>query len=127
MFREEKLPTVSSDSDIRQKNTRAEDANQASPLAKLFTLCSPEQARELYTPERRSVRIHGHSTTIRLERAYWSVMEGLAEEENTSVAGLITRIHDHCQFSDQKNLASCLRVLCLKYVERGIASAGPGR
>jgi predicted DNA-binding ribbon-helix-helix protein len=127
MFREEKLPTVSSDSDIRQKNTRAEDANQASPLAKLFTLCSPEQARELYTPERRSVRIHGHSTTIRLERAYWSVMEGLAEEENTSVAGLITRIHDHCQFSDQKNLASCLRVLCLKYVEGGIASAGPGR
>jgi predicted DNA-binding ribbon-helix-helix protein len=82
----------------------------------LFTLYSPEQARELYTPERRSVRIHGLSTTIRLERAFWSVMEDLAEMENTSVAGPITRIQDHCQFSDQKNLASCLSVSCLKYV-----------
>ncbi len=72
---------------------------------------------ELYTPERRSVRIHGHSTTIRLERAYWSVMEDMADKEGISVAGLITRVHDHCQFSDQKNLASCLRVMCLKYVE----------
>ncbi len=111
------MPTVFSDSGTRQKSAQAGDANQDSPLASLFSLCSPEQARELYTPERRSVRIHGHSTTIRLERAYWSVMEDLAKKENTTVAGLITRIHDHCQFSDQKNLASCLRVLCLKYVE----------
>ncbi len=105
------------DTGKRQKKAQAEDANQGSPLARLFAVCSPELAKEFYTPERRSVRIHGHSTTIRLERAYWSVMEDLAEKENTSVAGLITLIHDHCQFSDQKNLASCLRVMCLKYVE----------
>ncbi|MDA1090086.1 MAG: ribbon-helix-helix domain-containing protein, partial [Proteobacteria bacterium] len=78
-------------------------ANPVSPLTRLFSVCSAEQAREFYTPVRRSVRIHGHSTTIRLEQAYWSVMEDLAEKEGTSIAGLITKVHDHCQFSDQKN------------------------
>lgn len=87
-----------------------------SPLAQLFAMCTPEEAREFYTPERRSIRIHGHSTTIRLENAFWSVLEGLAEREGITVVGIITRVHDHCRFSDQKNLASCLRVLCLKYV-----------
>jgi len=33
------------------------------------------------------------------------------------VAGLITLIHDRCQFSDFTNLASCLRVVGLKYIE----------
>jgi len=117
MLLEEILPVVPSDSDTPHMNAGAETETPESPLSQLFTICSPELAREFYTPERRSVRIHGHSTTIRLERAYWSVMEDLAEKENTTVAGLITRVHDHCQFSDQKNLASCLRVLCLKYVE----------
>jgi len=102
------------DADNRQNSV---SANPVSPLTQLFSLCSAEQALEFYTPVRRSVRIHGHSTTIRLERAYWTVMEDLAEKEGTTVAGLITKVHDHCQVSDQKNLASCLRVLCLKYVE----------
>lgn len=78
------------------------DSPRVSPLSQLFNTCSPELAREYYTPVRRSVRIHGHSTTIRLERAYWAVMEGMAEKEGTTVAGLITKVHDHCQFSDQK-------------------------
>jgi len=33
-----------------------------------------------------------------------------------TVAALITRIHDHCLVANQKNLASCLRVVCLKYI-----------
>ncbi|NQU60219.1 MAG: ribbon-helix-helix domain-containing protein [Rhodospirillales bacterium] len=44
------------------------------------------------------------------------MLEGLAEGERITVADLITRVHDHCRFSDQKNLASCLRVLCLKFI-----------
>lgn len=88
-----------------------------SSLSQLFSVCNAEQAQDLYRPVRKSVRIHGHSTTIRLERAYWSVMEDMAEQEGTTISDIINRVHDHCQFSDQKNLASCLRVLCLKYVE----------
>jgi predicted DNA-binding ribbon-helix-helix protein len=85
------------------------------PLDRMFGLCNPDQARE-YEPERRSFRIHGHSTTIRLERAFWSVLEELAADEETTVSAVITKIYDHCLQANEKNLASCLRVVCLKYI-----------
>lgn len=98
------------------ENAPASSVNtDQTPLNKLFSLCNVEQHQE-FEPERRSFRIHGHSTTIRLERAYWSVLDILAAEEDLSVAALITRIHDHCQIANEKNLASCLRVVCLKYI-----------
>jgi len=110
---EKTLPngTDSKSPQLQQAGTDAD-----SPLARLFIMCSPEEAREFYTPERRSIRIHGHSTTIRLENAFWSVLDGLAEKEGITVLGIITRVYDHCQLADQRNLASCLRVLCLKYI-----------
>lgn len=85
------------------------------PLSELFGLCNGEQDKE-FLPERRSLRIHGHSTTIRLERAFWNVLEDLANIEGTTVVGLVTKIYDHCQFANNKNLASCLRVVCLKFI-----------
>ncbi|MGE5547193.1 MAG: ribbon-helix-helix domain-containing protein [Solirubrobacterales bacterium] len=88
------------------------------PLARLFSLCNSEQARE-YMPVKRSFRIHGHSTTIRLERAFWTVLDDLAAEEGVTASALITRIHDHCLFNNDKNLASCLRVVCLKHINLG--------
>ena len=91
-----------------------EDSDQK-PLDRLFSLCNVEQHQE-FESERRSMRLHGHSTTIRLERAYWTVLEILAGEEDLTVAALVTRIHDHCQIANEKNLASCLRVVCLKYI-----------
>lgn len=87
-------------------------------LTRIFSLCSAEQSRE-YEPEKRSFRIHGHSTTIRLERAFWTVLEEMAREEAASVAGIITRIQEHCLVTNDKNLASCLRVVCLKYINLG--------
>ncbi len=85
------------------------------PLSRLFALCNVDQQKE-FAPERRSLRIHGHSTTIRLERAFWTVLDMLAREEDLTVASLVTRIHDHCQIANEKNLASCLRVVCLKFI-----------
>jgi predicted DNA-binding ribbon-helix-helix protein len=88
------------------------------PLARLFGLCNPEQARS-FAPEKRSVRIHGHSTTIRLEQAFWTVLDEMAREEGVTASALIARIHDHCLVTNDKNLASCLRVVCLKYINLG--------
>jgi len=85
------------------------------PLDRLFSLCNVEQHLE-FESERRSMRLHGHSTTIRLERAFWTVLGILAAEEDITVTALVTRIHDHCQVANDKNLASCLRVVCLKYI-----------
>lgn len=95
-----------------------EAGTAASPLTRMLSLCSPEQSRE-FMPEKRSLRIHGHSTTIRLERAFWTVLEEMAREEGDTIGALIARIHEHCLVTNDKNLASCLRVVCLKYINLG--------
>lgn len=90
----------------------------AEVLSRLFGLCTAEQSQE-FLPEKRSFRIHGHSTTVRLERAFWTVLEEMAREEGASVAALVARLQDHCLVTNEKNLASCLRVVCLKYINLG--------
>ncbi|MCP4242806.1 MAG: ribbon-helix-helix domain-containing protein, partial [bacterium] len=69
-----------------------------------------------FAPEKRGFRIHGHSTTIRLERAFWSVLEAMARDQDMTLSEMIQRIHDECIVANDKNLASCLRVICLKFV-----------
>ncbi len=86
-----------------------------SPLERMFSLCAPEDRKE-YEPERRSLRIDGHCTTIRLERAFWSVLEEISSDEGMTIPEIIAQVAYHCQNVNDKNLASCLRVLCLKYI-----------
>ncbi|KJS42961.1 MAG: hypothetical protein VR70_03315 [Rhodospirillaceae bacterium BRH_c57] len=81
----------------------------------MFNACTTSQISE-FIPEKRALRIHGHSTTIRLERAFWSTLEGMARDMGLTVPALIERIHDQCLVANDKNLSSCLRVICLKYV-----------
>jgi len=88
---------------------------EGKPLSRLFSLCNTDQNEE-FQPVRKSLRIHGHSTTVRLEKAFWTVLELLAEEEGIAVSDMVTRIYDHCMIANEKNLASCLRVVCLKYI-----------
>lgn len=84
-------------------------------LDHMFNACTTDQISE-FIPEKRGFRIHGHSTTVRLERAFWNVLEVMAAEEDLVLPELIQRIHDHCLVANDKNLASCLRVICLKYM-----------
>ena len=86
-----------------------------SVLAHMFNACTTDQINE-FIPQKRGFRIHGHSTTISLERAYWSVLEEMARDEGLTLPELIGLIHDQCLVANDKNLASCLRVICLKYV-----------
>lgn len=87
----------------------------ANVLDHMFNACTTDQISE-FIPEKRGFRIHGHSTTVRLERAFWGVLEVMAAEEDLLLPELIQRIHDHCLVANDKNLASCLRVICLKYL-----------
>ncbi len=98
------------------ESVAADSGAAEKPLERMFALCPTNPADE-YMPVRRSIRLHGHSTTIRLERAFWMVLEELAAKEGSTLAALITKIYDHCLGTNQKNLASCLRVVSLKYIE----------
>jgi len=84
-------------------------------LQHMFNACTTDQIKE-FIPEKRGFRIHGHSTTLRLERAFWNVLEWMAENRNVPLPELIETIHDQCLIANDKNLASCLRVICLKYI-----------
>lgn len=67
----------------------------------------------------RSVRIAGHSTSIRLEAVFWEVLDGLATAEGVSIARLVTTLHDEAVEAREGsvNLASVLRAVCVMHLE----------
>lgn len=89
--------------------------NNNSKLNMLIKSCKTKKAQG-FTPVKRSFRIHGHSTTLRLEQNYWSVIELISQDEDIPISKLIEIVNDICLIANEKNLASCLRVLCLKYL-----------
>lgn len=84
-------------------------------LGHMFNACSTDQVSE-FMPEKRGFRIHGHSTTVRLERVFWTVLEDMSERMDLTMPKLIERIHDQCMVANDKNISSCLRVICMKYM-----------
>lgn len=84
-------------------------------LDRMFNDCANVQSSE-YVPEKRSFRICGHSTTVTLERAFWGVIEAMAAKVGTPVPQLIERVFLGCVVCNDKNVSSCLRVICLKYL-----------
>lgn len=89
--------------------------NESDFLDHIFNACSNDQIAE-FKPQKRGFRINGHSTSIRLESAYWNVLDAMAEELGCSLRQLIERTIEGCLVANDKNLASCLRVICLKYI-----------
>lgn len=79
------------------------------------------QPQENYAYQTRSVRIGGHSTSIRLESVFWNILEEIAAKEDASVAKFITTLHDEVlmHHGEVQNLASLLRCSCLLYISGG--------
>jgi predicted DNA-binding ribbon-helix-helix protein len=81
------------------------------------------QPQQDYESQTRSLRIGGHSTSIRLELAFWDTLEEIANQEGMSLAKFLTRLHsevlDH--HGEVNNFASLLRCCCLIYRSRTAA------
>jgi predicted DNA-binding ribbon-helix-helix protein len=71
-----------------------------------------------YAAETRSVRLHGHVTSIRLEAAFWTTLEEIASHEGMSVARFVSVLHDEIldRSGEVANFASFLRVACLHWL-----------
>ncbi len=71
-----------------------------------------------YTSETRAVRLHGHSTSIRLEAAFWVTLEEIADREGMPLSRFVATLHDEVVAlqGDVGNFASFLRVTCLHYL-----------
>ena len=72
-----------------------------------------------YAAETRALRLHGHCTSLRLEAAFWRILERIAAAEGTTVARFVTALQDEvlARRGEVGNLASLLRVACLHWLE----------
>lgn len=88
-----------------------------------------------YESQTRSIRLNGHSTSIRLEAAFWAMLEEIAASQGMSVARFASTLHDEVLelHGEVSNFASLLRCSCLLYAaelrERPACAgeAGPAR
>ncbi|KJV08459.1 arylsulfate sulfotransferase [Elstera litoralis] len=72
----------------------------------------------LWEAEARSLRLGGVSTSLRLEKLFWSVLEEIAARDRLTIAQLITRLYDELTESREEvgNFTSFLRVCCARYL-----------
>ena len=71
-----------------------------------------------YQAETRALRLHGYSTSIRLEVAFWTTLEEIAAKEQLSLARFVAVLYDEIveKIGDVQNFTSFLRVTCLHYL-----------
>lgn len=80
------------------------------------------QPPERYEPVTRRLRLNGHSTSIRLERGFWLILDGMAAREGMTTPAFVSRLHDEVLdlHGQTRNFASLLRCACL--IEAGQAA-----
>jgi len=78
------------------------------------------QPPETYSYQTRSIRLGGHSTSIRLEAAFWHILEEIAAAQQMSLAKFLTTLHDEVieLRGETSNFTSLLRCACLTYVSQ---------
>lgn len=81
----------------------------------------------LYTTRSRSLRLHGVSTSIRLENMFWDVLEEIGGRDGMTTNQLITKLYDELteRGVDMANFSSFLRVCCVRYLSLQLAGRIP--
>lgn len=72
-----------------------------------------------YASTTRRLRINGQSTSVRLENAYWAVLDRMAESEGMSTPGFISTLHAEVLElkGEPQNFSSLLRCSCLLFMD----------
>ena len=76
------------------------------------------QPASSFAYQTRSVRLGGHATSIKLEAAFWDILEEISAEIKKPLGRFLTELHDEVLFlsGDTHNFTSLLRCACLTYV-----------
>ena len=82
------------------------------------------QEPERYEYETRSLRLNGQSTSIRLERSFWAIIEEIAAGEALSTPAFVSKLHSEVLElrGEAPNFTSLLRSACLIYVDQKAAT-----
>ncbi len=76
----------------------------------------------------RSLRLAGYATSIRLEVAFWNILDEIAEAEGTTTARYLATLYDEALARDGEipNFTALLRVTCTRYLRGPGAVESPG-
>lgn len=68
-----------------------------------------------YTPVTRRLRLNGQSTSIRLERNFWEIVDDIARQEGMTTPAFISKLHGEVLElrGETANFTSLLRCACL--------------
>ncbi|NQW01497.1 MAG: ribbon-helix-helix domain-containing protein [Rhodospirillales bacterium] len=85
------------------------------------------QEPDSYATEHRSLRLNGQCTSVRLEVAFWQLLDTIAAEEGLSTPHFISRLHGEVLLlhGEVRNFTSLLRCACLKYLSQQAGRNSP--
>jgi predicted DNA-binding ribbon-helix-helix protein len=77
------------------------------------------QDPQRYASHTRRLRLNGQSTSIRLESAFWAILDEIAANDGVSTPTFISTLHSEVleQRGEPSNFTSLLRCACLKFIE----------
>ena len=77
------------------------------------------QPKENYEPVTRHVRLNGQSTSIRLERSFWDILDAMASAEGVSTPVFLSTLQSEVIeiHGEAKNFTSLLRCACIKKIQ----------
>ncbi len=89
-------------------------------MCRMFAGQDPER----YELETRSMRLNGQSTSIRLEKSFWHILDEIAANEELTSPAFVSKLHAEVLelHGEPKNFTSLLRCACLVYLESGPAT-----
>lgn len=92
-------------------------------MCRLFIGAEPD----LWEPQTRSMRLEGVSTSVRLERFFWTVLEEIGRRDGLALSQLVAKLSRESTEAghDPANFASFLRVCCARYQALQLAGEIP--
>lgn len=68
-----------------------------------------------YEPVTRRLRLNGQSTSVRLERSFWKIIDEIAADEGIGTPAFVSKLHTEVLelHGEAPNFASLLRCACL--------------
>ena len=77
----------------------------------------------------RRLRLNGQSTSIRLERAFWGIVDQMAEKDGSTTPAFLSKLHSEVleQHGEATNFTSLLRCACMIHLGEleQVAQSGP--
>ena len=86
-------------------------------MCRIFAGQDPER----YSLETRRMRLNGQSTSIRLEKSFWGILDEIAASEDLTTPAFVSKLHSEVLelHGEPKNFTSLLRCTCLVQKETG--------